>query len=229
MSTNSLQHVALVMDGNRRWATSKGMPKLLGHTEGAKRIKPVVQHAIDLGIPYVTLWALSTENLKNRGEKELDHLFSLFKRLVEYIGDFAENNVRFNLIGDIAGMPQDVQDALQGVLDSSADNTGLVLTLAVNYGGRDDILRAIRKMGAEGVDLATLDEEMFSSHLDTAGMPDPDLIVRTGGHQRLSGYLPWQSTYAELYFTDVFWPAFTKEEFQKAIDWFYEVQRNRGK
>lgn len=223
---HNIQHIAIIMDGNRRWAAERGLPKLLGHTEGAKNLKTIGQAVQKLGIPYLTLWALSTENLKERSKEELKHLFSLFKQLVDYLGDFIKNNVRLQLIGDLEKLPEDVQEKLNAVVEKTKDHTGMVLTLAINYGGRDEIIRAVNKIILEGV--STLTEEKFSPYLDTANMPDPDLIVRTGGHQRLSGYLPWQSTYSELYFTQTYWPAFSEEEVNTAIEWFEEQKRNRG-
>lgn len=226
--TDRPTHVALIMDGNRRWATKRGLPKIMGHTEGAKRLKPLIKKAIELDISYITLWALSTENLKERSEKELAHLFGLFKRIVEYLADFTENNVKFQAIGDLSALPQDVQDALAQVAEASKENSGLTLTLAVNYGGRDEMVRAVKKMITEGKNPEEITEEVISAYLDTGDMPDPDMIIRTGGAPRLSGYLPWQGTYAELYFTDLFWPEFTPEAFEEAVTWFGTIQRNKG-
>lgn len=222
-------HIAMVMDGNRRWAAEKGLPKMVGHTKGAQNIKPVLQKCLDLEIPYVTLWALSTENLKKRSEKELDHLFSLFGKLIDYLSDFIENNVQLRIAGDISALPQNVQDSLNGVVEKTAGNAKMTLVLAVNYGGRDEIIRAIKKIIDEGVVEEDVTEALVGDYLDTAGIPEPDLIIRTGGHQRLSGYLPWQSVYAELYFTETYWPAFTPNKLQEAVDWYATVQRNKGK
>lgn len=239
-----IHHLAIIMDGNRRWATERGLPKLLGHTEGAKTLKTIAKTVQKRGIPYLTLWALSTENLQERSEEELKHLFSLFKQLVDYLGDFIENNVRLNLIGNLQELPSDVWKKLNNVAEKTKSHTGMVLTLAINYGGRDEILRAIKRWvdekssppargreaeRSEAGEVGALTESKFEKYLDTAGLPDPDLIIRTGGHQRLSGYLPWQSTYSELYFTKTYWPAFSEEELDKAIEWFQEQKRNRGK
>lgn len=226
MSTEKkLQHIAMIMDGNRRWAVERGMPKLMGHTEGAKALKKIARAVKDKGIPYLTVWALSTENLKNRSEKELEHLFSLFNRLTDYLGDFEKDNVRCNIIGDLSKLPKKTQEKLQELLDKTKDNTALTLTLAINYGGRDEILRAIQKIKAGD----NVTEENFTTYLDTHDLPEPNLIIRTGGHQRLSGFLPWQCTYSELYFTNTFWPAFNEAELDKALDWYNEQQQNRGK
>lgn len=224
---HNIRHLAIIMDGNRRWATERGLPKLLGHTEGAKTLKAIAKAVQKRGIPYLTLWALSTENLKERSEEELKHLFSLFKQLVDYLGDFIENNVRLQLIGDLEKLPRDVQEKLFNVVEKTKNHTGMVLTLAINYGGRDEILRAVNRIIKEKKELTN--EVEFEKYLDTVGLPDPDLIIRTGGHQRLSGYLPWQSTYSELYFTKTYWPAFSEEELNTAIEWFEGEQRNRGR
>lgn len=222
-------HIAIIMDGNRRWATERNLPKLKGHTEGAKNLKVIARAASDARIPYLTVWALSTENLKNRTEAELKHLFALIKKLPEYLSEFTRMNTRIHLIGDTAALPHDVQKTLHAMTEETKTHTGMVLTLAINYGGRDEIRRAVRRIVASGINADSVTEDVFAEHLDTAGLPEVDLIIRTGGDQRLSGYLPWQSTYAELYFTDTKWPAFTAQEFLAAIDWFGKQKRNKGK
>lgn len=217
------------MDGNRTWAAAKGLPKMVGHTEGAKNLRRIAIAASEQGVPYLTLWALSTENLKNRGEKELKHLFSLATKIVNYLDDFKTYNVRFNTIGDLTKLPQEVQDALEKIKADTTEHTGLVLTLAVNYGGRDEIIRGIQKLMSEGVKPEEVNEEMFGSHLDTGDMPEVDMIIRTSDHQRLSGYLLWPGSYAELYFPKIKWPAFTAENLTEAIEWFHGQKRNKGK
>ena len=243
IDNKELQHIAIIMDGNRRWATKQGKPKMLGHTEGAKNLKRIAKAVKKLGIKNLTVWALSTENLK-RSEKELKHLFSLFSKLTDYLDDFFQEGVRCNIVGDISKLPEKVQHNLQEIVEKTKDNSEMTLTLAINYGGRDEIIRAIKKFveGNESLPLlggdhtsrsewveGVLTEEKFSKLLDTHDLPDPELIIRTGGHQRLSGFLPWQCTYSELYFTDTFWPAFDEAELDKAIEWYREQQRNRGK
>jgi undecaprenyl diphosphate synthase len=222
-------HVAIIMDGNRRWATKRGLPKIIGHTEGAKAMKRIIAQAIKRNISYLTFWALSTENIHERSEGELSHLFGLFKRLVEYLGDLTKEGVRVLVIGDMSGLPQDVQGALTTVVEETRGGNAMTMILAVNYGGRDELVRAVHKMCAIGTPLEQLDEAMFGSLLDTSGVPDPDLIIRTGGKHRLSGFLPWQSVYAELYFTDTFWPDFDEASFDAALTWYGAVERNFGK
>lgn len=217
-------HVAIILDGNRRWAVSKGMMKLEGHLHGAQNIKPIAEYAQEKGVQYLTLYTLSTENLQNRGSLELKKLFSLFQKLSDYLGMFREKNIRVRFIGNIEKLPENLQKTFAHIQKETASNEGMILAFAVNYGGRDEILRAIAKSQS-----ISMTEESFSALLDTAGMPDVDLVIRTGGHLRLSNFLLWQSAYSELYFTSTMWPAFTPAEFQKALDWFAEQKRNKGK
>lgn len=223
------QHLAIIMDGNRRWATERGLPKMAGHTQGAKNLKTIAKAVQEMGIPYLTLYALSTENLKERSPEELKHLFSLFEQLVDYLDDFIQNNAQLRLIGDLSGLPEKTRAALEKTALETRHNTKLVMTLAVNYGGRDEIVRAMQKIAGKNIPAADISEHIITDALDTAGLPDVDMVIRTAGNQRLSGFLAWQSIYAELYFTDVKWPAFDKDELYKALAWFGEQQRNRGK
>lgn len=221
----NLNHLAIIMDGNRRWATERHLPKLLGHSEGAKNLKKVAEAALKRGIKFLTLYTLSTENLKNRNPEELDHLFSLIDQIADYLPDFEKHQSRFFVIGNLAGIPEKTRLRLEALMQKTANYNGMTLTLAINYGGRDEIIRAIRKMTA----LSEINEETFSSHLDTTNMPDVDLVIRTAGDQRLSNFLPWQTAYAELYFTPVKWPAFSEKDLDTAIEWFEEQKRNGGK
>lgn len=223
------QHLAIILDGNRRWATERGLPKLAGHTQGAKNLKTIAKAAQKAGVKFLTVYALSTENLKERSPEELKHLFELFEQLVDYLGEFIENNAQLRLIGDVHGLPQKTANNLLQVVEATKNNTAFVLNIAVNYGGRDEITRAVKKITATGISANEITEELIGQNLDTAGIPDVDLLIRPGGHHRLSGFLSWQSTYAELYFTDTKWPGFDEKELQKAFDWFAEQQRNRGK
>ncbi len=218
-------HVAVIADGNRRWAVAHGLPKLLGHTEGAKNLERIAKAAIKHGIKYLTIYALSTENLKGRSPEELSHLFSLFARLVDYEKMFHENEARFRTIGDLSKLPRDLQERLRKLEEATKGHSRITLTVALNYGGRDEIVRAANRLAKEG---RQTDEQSFAAALDTAGLPDVDLVIRTGGHRRLSNFLLWQAAYAELYFTDTFFPAFGEKEFAAALDWFGEQQRNKG-
>ena len=162
-------------------------------------------------------------------QEELDHLFSLFKKIPSSLGDFSKNNVRFNTIGNLALIPSDVKEALEDLMKKTEHHTGLVFTLAIAYGGRDEIIRSVQKIIKSGISSEEINEQKFENFLDTANMPEVDLVIRTGGYQRLSGYLPWQSTYAELYFTSLKFPDFNEKELDKAIQWFNEQERKRGK
>lgn len=219
-------HVAIIMDGNRRWATENGLPKIVGHTHGAKNIEEIAVKASNLGIKYLTLYALSTENVANRSAEELKHLFSLFEKLVDYKSLFKDNDIAFKAIGNISALPESVRDAFLVLERDTQDGSKMVLTICVNYGGRDEIIRSAQRVIDAG---GTLSEESVSQALDFPELPDADLVIRTGGHRRLSNFLIWQATYAELYFTDIKWPAFNGEELQKALDWFSEQKRNQGK
>lgn len=223
------QHLAIIMDGNRRWATERGLPKMAGHTQGAKTLKDIAKAAQKAGVRYLTIYALSTENLKERSPEELKHLFKLFEEVVDYLGDFIKNNAQVRVIGDLTKIPEKTRLSLEQVVEKTKTNSEIVMTLAINYGGRDELVRAMRKIVAQNIQADEITEETISQNIDTARLPDVDMIIRTAGNQRLSGYLPWQSIYAELYFTDIKWPAFDKVELQKALDWFAEQQRNRGK
>lgn len=225
----NLQHIAIILDGNRRWAQKKGLPKMIGHTEGAKNIRKIGKEVLRLGIPYLTVWGLSTENLKNRSEDELKHLFSLFGQLINYLDELIKNDVKLNLIGDTEGLPKKVQESLYTVIEKTKNNKKMTLTLAINYGGRDELMRTMKKIITDQIKPEKITESVVKKYLDTHDLPEVDLVIRPGGHQRLSGWLPWQTTYSELYFTDTFWPAFDERELGKAIKWFGEQQRNRGK
>jgi undecaprenyl diphosphate synthase len=226
---NTIKHISFVPDANRRWAKKQGLTKMEGHTQGAKNLRNVAQEVLNLGIPYMTIWGLSTENLKNRSKLELNHLFSLFSKITNHLEDFFENGVRLNIIGNMDTLPKKVVSALKKTEEKTQHNKKMVLTLAINYGGRDEIVRAIRKIIKAKIKPEDVTEEKVNLFLDTAGLPEIDLVVRTGCQKRLSGWLPWQTTYSELYFTDTFWPDFDKQELQKAIKWFNEQKRNKGK
>jgi undecaprenyl diphosphate synthase len=225
---HNIKHLAIIMDGNRTWASERGLPKFLGHTEGVQALKRTIKAVVEKKIPFLTAWALSTENLQ-RPKDELDHLFSLFEKLPNSLKEFTKNNVRITTIGDLSRIPQKVHDVLEKLKQETKENTGTVLNLAVAYGGRDELVRATKKIIEAGLKPKEITETTFEEFLDTADMPEVDLIIRTGGHQRLSGYLPWQSTYAELYYTSLRFPDFNEEELDKAIEWFNQQERKRGK
>ena len=225
-------HVAIILDGNGRWAKSKGMPRNYGHTVGAKNVETVCRAADELGIKYLTLYAFSTENW-NRPQNEVTALMKLLEGyLKNCIKTADKNNMRVRVIGEITRLSNAFQQRIHELETASASNTGLNLTIAINYGSRDEILRAVRHMvedAREGkLETKDIDENVFSSYLDTRELPDPDLLIRTSGEQRLSNYLLWQLAYSEFYFTDVPWPDFHKKELELAIEAYNKRDRRFG-
>ncbi len=223
------KHVAIIMDGNRRWAQKKGLGALNGHQYVVDNvIEPLVDRCIELGIPYLTLWAFSTENWQ-RDRAELEGMMQLFRRAFEKrVEDLHKKGVKLNIIGDIDKFPKDIAANAKKWVDLSRENTKITVSFALNYGGREEILRAVNEVIKEGNGEAVTAEQ-FESHLATAGFPDPDLIIRPGGQFRLSGFLPWQSVYAELYFTDVLMPDFGAKELDAALGDFAIRKRRFGK
>ncbi|MCL4338422.1 polyprenyl diphosphate synthase [Patescibacteria group bacterium] len=224
------KHVAIIMDGNRRWAKEKGLPSFEGHRIGEEKIEPIVDKAIELGIKNLTFWAFSTENW-NRTKKEVSFLMNLYRRqLNKKVDNFHKKNVKVNVIGNITMFPEDIQRKTAKWMEKTKDNTRITVNIALSYGGRDEIIRAIEKWQIKfGKSKSKLTKEEFEKYLDTAGQPDPDLLIRTGGEKRLSGFLLWQMEYAEFYFTDAYWPVFTPEEFMKAIIDYSGRMRRFGK
>lgn len=225
-------HVSIVLDGNGRWAKSKGMPRTYGHTEGAKNVEQICMDAWDIGIKYLTVYAFSTENW-NRPSSEVATLMRLLLHYLRTIGKKAmKNNMRIRLIGERAGLSEEIRKAAADIEALTRENDGLQLQIAINYGGRDEMVRAIKKMLAD-YDAGTfskeeLDEEKFASYLDTADIPDPDLMIRTGGEERLSNFLMWQHAYSEFYFTKVPWPDFDRRELIKAVEAYTGRDRRFG-
>ena len=210
------QHVAIILDGNGRWAKAKGMPRNYGHTAGAKNVETVCKAANELGIKYVTMYAFSTENW-NRPDSEVDALMKLLESyLKNCIKTADKNNMRVRIIGDMHRLSEKFQKRIKELEEASKNNIGLNLTIAINYGSRDEMIRGMKKMIEDHdngkLNLDDINEQVFSNYLDTADIPDPDLMIRTSGEQRLSNYLLWQLAYSEFYFTDVPWPDFHKEE-----------------
>lgn len=222
-------HIAFIMDGNRRWAKEKGIPALMGHKNGAEMFKRVVNYSADIGIKIVTAFAFSTEN-RDRPKEEVDYLMDLFiDWLDSQLKEMKKNGVRFRLIGNRSGIPEKVLNKINQVEKETIGNDSLILNFAFNYGGRDEIVRAIKKIVNQKISSELINEELVEKNLDLAGMPDPDLIIRTSGEQRLSGFLPWHSAYSELYFPKVYWPDFDEAELDKAIEEFNCRQRRFGK
>lgn len=229
---NVPNHIAIILDGNGRWAKSKGMPRNYGHTVGAKNVEVICEDAYNLGVKYLTLYAFSTENW-NRSKNEVDALMKLLKNYLKTCLKRANsNNMRVRVLGDISRLEEDFQKKIIELEEATKDNTGLNLQIALNYGSRDEILRAFKKMmadyDAQKLSTEEITEETFSGYLDTRGIPDPDLLIRTSGEQRLSNYLLWQLAYSEFYFTPVPWPEFSKEELIKAIEVYQNRDRRYG-
>lgn len=226
------QHIAIILDGNGRWAKAKGMPRNYGHTAGARNVETVCQAAHDLGVKYVTMYAFSTENW-NRPEGEVEALMKLLESyLKNCIKTADKNNMRVRVIGDTTRLSERFQERIRELEAASAKNDGLNLQIAINYGSRDEMTRAMRRMSE---DVAAgkkkpeeITESVFEEYLDTAGIPDPDLLIRTSGELRLSNFLLWQLAYSEFYFTDVPWPDFHKEELERAIEAYNKRDRRFG-
>ena len=226
------QHIAIILDGNGRWAKAKGMPRNYGHTAGAKNVETVCQAAHDLGVKYVTMYAFSTENW-NRPEGEVEALMKLLESyLKNCIKTADKNNMRVRVIGDTTRLSERFQERIRELEAASAKNDGLNLQIAINYGSRDEMTRAMRRMSE---DVAAgkrkpeeITESVFEEYLDTAGIPDPDLLIRTSGELRLSNFLLWQLAYSEFYFTDVPWPDFHKEDLIRAIEKYNGRDRRYG-
>lgn len=229
---NIPKHIAIILDGNGRWAKKKGMPRNYGHVQGSKNVEKICEEAYNLGVKYLTVYAFSTENWK-RPKDEVDALMGLLKNYMKTCLKRAKkNNMCVRVIGDKTALAPDIQERIAELEEATKENDGLHFQIALNYGSRDEMVRAIKKVCKdfkEGIITEDeLDEALFSNYLDTKGIPDPDLMIRTSGEQRLSNYLMWQLAYSEFYFTDVLWPDFTKEELIKAIEFYNGRDRRFG-
>lgn len=226
------KHIAIIMDGNRRWAKQRNLPVKLGHKQGAETLKKVVRYANKIGIKYVTVYAFSTENWK-RSEEEVSALMNL---LETYLDDFAKEadteNIVIRVLGNMAQLSDALQESIAKTIKRTENNTGTIFNIALNYGGRDEITNAARNLAKDvkdgKVELESISEELFAKYLYTKDDPDPDLLIRTSGELRLSGFLPWQSTYSEFLFLDKLWPDFSNEDLDNAIDVFSRRTRKFG-
>ena len=226
------RHIAIILDGNGRWARAKGMPRNYGHAQGSKNVERICEEAWRMGIKYLTVYAFSTENW-SRPDSEVAALMGLLRNYMKTcLKTAAKNDMKIRVIGDITPLDEDIKSRIQELEASTVNNGGLNFTIALNYGSRDELVRAARKMAADCVDgklePEKINETVFESYLDTHDIPDPDLLIRTSGEQRLSNYLLWQLAYSEFYFTDVPWPDFTKEELEKAIEEYNHRHRRFG-
>lgn len=224
-------HVAIIMDGNRRWAKKNNLETAQGHKEGAENLKRIAKFANKIGIKYMTVYAFSTENWK-RSEEEIGAIMKLLKL---YISDFFksyDDNIKVNVLGRVNDLPKDLQNEINKAIDRTKNNTGLVLNICFNYGGRDEIVTATKKIAEDvlsgKIKIEDIDETMVSNNLYTAGQPDPDLLIRTSGEERISNFLPWQISYSEFVFTDKYWPEYDEEEFLKSIQIYQKRTRRFG-
>lgn len=228
---NIPNHVAIILDGNGRWAKSKGMPRNYGHAQGSKNVEVICEEAYKMGVNYLTVYAFSTENW-SRPKEEVDALMKLLRNYMKTCLKTAKKNrMCVRVIGDKSGLAQDILEDIERLEEATKDNDGLHFQVALNYGSRDEIVRAANKILDDiekGIVSGPVTQEMISEYLDTKGIPDPDLLIRTSGEQRLSNFLLWQLAYSEFYFTDVHWPDFSKEELIKAIESYNMRDRRYG-
>lgn len=229
---NVPKHVAIILDGNGRWAKKRNMPRNYGHVQGSKTVEQIIEDGYKMGIEYITVYAFSTENWK-RSEDEVDALMKLLgKYLIDCIERSTKNNMQVRVIGDKTGLDNKLVARINELEEATKNATGLKFTIAINYGGRDEIRRAVTGIAEDIADQkikpSDITEELINSRLDTVGLPDPDLMIRTSGEERLSNFLPWQLAYTEFYFTDVLWPDFDKEDLLKAIRYYNGRERRFG-
>ncbi|HPT66383.1 MAG TPA: polyprenyl diphosphate synthase [Candidatus Woesebacteria bacterium] len=224
------KHIAIIMDGNRRWAVKKGLSASDGHKAGAQNLEKIVNYCRDIGIKNITVYALSTENWRHRSAEEVKGIFNLLINVVKTKRqEYKKSGIKFFVLGNFQAFPFKVKNALKKILNTVLDDERIKFNVALNYGGRDEIVNAIKNIVKDGVKAHEINEELVSKYLYTKDQPDPDLIIRPGGEFRLSNFLLWQMSYAELFFTDILWPDFTPKELEKAIYWYQQRDRRMGK
>lgn len=226
-------HIAIIMDGNRRWARKRLLPTNMGHKEGAQRLEDIAKYCKKIGVRYLTVFAFSTENWR-RSQEEVSYLMDLLaKNIEDFDRRFEGDDVRIKLVGDINGLPKKLQDGIRKIEERTKDKNQLTVNVAINYGGRPEIIHATKLIAEDykngKIKLEDINEELISNYIYTKGDPDPDLIIRTAGEVRMSGFLTWQGVYSEMYFTDTLWPDFHEAELDKAIEEFNNRKRNFGK
>jgi undecaprenyl diphosphate synthase len=227
---NLPKHIAIIMDGNRRWAESRGLKATGGHRAGAQNLQDIVNYCRDIGIKNITVYALSTENWRKRSVQEVKGIFDLLVEIVKTKREeYKKTGIKFFVLGNFQAFPLKVKNAIKKMLDIVLDNERIKFNVALNYGSRDEIVNAIKNIIKDKVPANKINEELVSQYLYTKDLPDPDLIIRPGGEYRLSNFLLWQMSYAELYFTDILWPDFTPKELEKTIIWYQQRNRRLGK
>lgn len=221
------RHIAIIMDGNGRWAKKRSLPRTAGHAAGSKNFKDIARYCNKIGLEYLTVYAFSTENWK-RPKEEVDNIMKIFKEYLEDAKNFKDENIKVRFIGDRSVLDPDIQRLMKESEDASVDATGLNLNIAINYGGRDEIVHAVKEIINSGIAAENITEQTITDNLYTAGQPDPDFIIRPSGEYRLSNYLIWQSAYAEYWFSDILWPDFKSKDLDRAIDDFNNRNRRFG-
>lgn len=220
-------HIAIIMDGNGRWAKKRGLPRSAGHSAGSKKFKEIARYCNKIGVKYLTVYAFSTENWK-RPKDEVDSLMNLFRQYLSDSTNFKKENVKLRFIGDIDALPEDIKELMANSERESSVATGLTAILAINYGGRDEIKNAVKKIVKDGIPAEEITEDTVSEYLYTKDYPDPDLIIRPSGEFRLSNFLIWQSAYSEFWFDDILWPDFSADDLERAIDAYNGRDRRFG-
>ena len=233
IKSSSINHVSIVMDGNGRWAKKRGLPRTAGHKKGADILKKTCEYCIEHAISYLTVYAFSAENW-NRSSDEVDSLMNLLRYYMDKeLSSFKENGIKLKIIGDRSLLAEDIRQKITNIEEETANNNKLTTIIALSYGGRQEIVNAARLIALDisnnNISANEINERLFKSYLYTDGTPDPDLLIRTGGEERISNFLLWQMAYTEFYFTDILWPDFSKEEFDKAIEEFHSRERRFGK
>ena len=231
-NNNWPKHIGIIMDGNRRWAKSKGLPIAMGHKEGAKTLEKIVRHANKIGIKHLTIYAFSTENWK-RSEEEVGALMLLLQNYIESYSKKADSeNIKVQFLGDTTAFKPKLQQGIKDCIERTKNNTGITFNIAINYGGRAEIIKAVKEISQDvknnKIDIKDINEELFSSKLYTNGQPDPDLIIRTSGEMRTSNFLPWQLVYSEFLFVEKYWPDFNEEDLDNAIIEYQKRTRKFG-
>ncbi len=227
---NTPSHIAIIMDGNRRWAKAHNLSEMKGHEKGAETLEKIVDEAEKMGIKTITVFALSTENIKERAKREVLGLFNLFRKgYHSRLKKMIKNGVRVTILGELGGLPKTLRHIIDKIRKTYIKNESIKLNIALNYGGKKELVEAIKDIVKQGIKVGKINERIVERHLYTNGTPDPELVIRTGGRSRLSNFLLWQTAYSEVYFTKTLWPDFDEKELRKAIAWYQNQKRNFGK